>query len=119
VLAYIAGTPARLADLSGKKLGVSARQLAGEEPTVVGRFNHAPGRDREARAEPTCYKVLPFLLYTLGYTLLIYRGSRRGVCIRGSHHLELVTRSMALDGREINPAVKLQALVGAPPGTLL
>jgi hypothetical protein len=42
------------------KSGGSVRQLAGGESTAAGRFNHGPGRDREARADPTCYKVLPF-----------------------------------------------------------
>jgi hypothetical protein len=34
--------------------------LAGGESTVAGRFNHGPARGREARSDPTCYKVLPF-----------------------------------------------------------
>jgi hypothetical protein len=46
--------------LVAKSWGSLRASPAGEEPAVAGRFNHAPGRDREARAEPTCYKVLPF-----------------------------------------------------------
>ena len=34
----------------------SAGQLAGRESPVNGRFNHGPGGDGEAQAEPDCYK---------------------------------------------------------------
>jgi len=37
-------------------------QLVSGESIVAGRFNHGSGGDREARTDPTCYKVLPFLV---------------------------------------------------------
>ena len=87
----------------GKKPGVSSGQLAGGELTGNGKFDSGPGRDREARADLPCYKVLRRFELHPGVALLLHRGSRRGVCRGGSHHLELVTRLTALDGFQDEP----------------
>jgi hypothetical protein len=83
------------------KSPVSSGQLAGGELTGNGKFNSGPGRDREARADLPCYKVLRRFELHPRVALLLHRGSRRGVYKGGSHDLELVTR---LTASETDPA---------------
>jgi hypothetical protein len=82
----VSGLPRRLESRSWPKAGVSSGQIAGEESPANGR----------------CYKGFPFFALHLD-TVLIHRGSRKRLCIGGSHHLKRVTSSTVLDGLQDEP----------------